>query len=42
MVDLKTLSTISKIETGESPDALVYDSKHAKFTFLITAEVPSP
>ena len=29
VVDLKTLRTVSKIETGESPDALVYDSKHA-------------
>ena len=28
VVDLKTLRTISKIDTGESPDALVYDSKH--------------
>jgi YVTN family beta-propeller protein len=30
VVDLKTLSTISKIDTGESPDALVYDSKHGE------------
>jgi YVTN family beta-propeller protein len=30
VVDLKTLRTISKIETGESPDALVYDSKHSE------------
>jgi YVTN family beta-propeller protein len=28
VVDLKTLHTVSKIDTGESPDALVYDSKH--------------
>ncbi|HEX4696595.1 MAG TPA: hypothetical protein VH254_02885 [Candidatus Udaeobacter sp.] len=30
VVDLKTLRTISKIETGESPDALVYDSKRSE------------
>jgi len=30
VVDLKTLRTISKIGTGESPDALVYDSKHGE------------
>ena len=30
LVDLKTLHTVSKIETGESPDALVYDSKHGE------------
>jgi YVTN family beta-propeller protein len=30
VVDLKTLHTISKIETGESPDALVYDSKRGE------------
>src|SRR5438552_18202901 len=30
VVDLKTLRTVSKIETGESPDALVYDSKHGE------------
>jgi YVTN family beta-propeller protein len=30
VVDLKTLRTISKIDTGESPDALVYDSKHGE------------
>ena len=30
VVELKTLRTISKIETGESPDALVYDSKHGE------------
>jgi YVTN family beta-propeller protein len=30
VVDLKTLKTISKIDTGESPDALVYDSKRGE------------
>jgi YVTN family beta-propeller protein len=30
VVDLKTLHTVSKIDTGESPDALVYDSKHGE------------
>src|SRR6476619_258625 len=30
VVDLKTLRTISKIETGESPDAPVYDSKRGE------------
>ena len=30
VVDLKTLRTISKIDTGESPDALVYDPKHSE------------
>ena len=30
VVDLKTLHTISKIDTGESPDALVYDSKRGE------------
>jgi YVTN family beta-propeller protein len=30
VVDVKTLRTISKIDTGESPDALVYDSKHGE------------
>src|SRR6202035_3980152 len=30
VVDLKTLRTISKVDTGESPDALVYDSKHGE------------
>src|ERR1700730_9906044 len=30
VVDLKTLKTVSKIDTGESPDALVYDSKHGE------------
>ncbi len=28
MVDLTTLRTISKIDTGESPDAIVYDPRH--------------
>ena len=27
VVDLKTLSTISKVDTGESPDALVYEPR---------------
>ena len=27
VVDLKTLKTISKVETGENPDAMAYDSK---------------
>jgi YVTN family beta-propeller protein len=30
VVDLKTLRTVSKIDTGESPDAIVYDSKHGE------------
>src|SRR5450432_320908 len=30
VVDLKTLSTISKVETGEGPDALVYDAKRGE------------
>jgi YVTN family beta-propeller protein len=30
VVDLKTLRTIAKLDTGESPDALVYDSKHTE------------
>jgi YVTN family beta-propeller protein len=30
VVDLKTLSTISKVETGEGPDALVYDGKRGE------------
>jgi YVTN family beta-propeller protein len=30
VVDLKTLRTLSKIDTGESPDAMVYDSKHGE------------
>ena len=28
VVDLKTLKTMTKIDTGESPDAIVYDSTH--------------
>ena len=28
VVDLKTLTTTSKIDTGESPDAIAYDGKH--------------
>ena len=28
MVDLTTLKTISKIDTGESPDAIVYEPRH--------------
>ena len=27
VVDLKTLKTITKVDTGENPDAMVYDSK---------------
>jgi DNA-binding beta-propeller fold protein YncE len=30
VVDLKTLHTISKVETGENPDALVYEPKHGE------------
>lgn len=30
VVDLKTLKTISKVDTGESPDALVYEPKHGE------------
>lgn len=30
VVDLNTLRTVSKIETGESPDALAFDSKHGE------------
>jgi YVTN family beta-propeller protein len=30
VVDLATLKTLSKMDTGESPDALVYDSKHGE------------
>lgn len=30
MVDLKTLKTISKIDTGEGPDAMAYDAKHGE------------
>jgi YVTN family beta-propeller protein len=34
VVDLKTLKTISKIDTGESPDALVYEPKrHEVYVF---------
>src|SRR5256885_14671280 len=28
VVDLTTLKTISKIDTGQNPDAIVYESKH--------------
>jgi YVTN family beta-propeller protein len=28
VVDLKTLKTTAKVETGESPDAIAYDAKH--------------
>src|SRR5438552_9173969 len=28
VVDLKTLKTFSKIDTGESPDAIVYEPRH--------------
>src|ERR1700736_2222661 len=30
VVELKTLSTISKIDTGEAPDAMAYDSKRGE------------
>src|ERR1700736_4708874 len=30
VVDLKTIKTISKIETGENPDAIVYESKRGE------------
>ena len=30
VVDLKTLSTISKVATGENPDALVYEPSHGE------------
>lgn len=30
VVDLKTLSTISKVDTGESPDALVYEPRRGE------------
>jgi YVTN family beta-propeller protein len=30
VVDLATLKTLSKIDTGESPDALVYDSRRGE------------
>jgi len=29
-VDLKTLATISKVDTGEGPDAIVYDAKRGE------------
>src|SRR5205823_14781127 len=28
VIDLKTLKTIAKIESGENPDAIVYDATH--------------
>ena len=40
VVDLKTLKTISKVDTGEGPDALVYERVAARFTFSITKEIP--
>jgi DNA-binding beta-propeller fold protein YncE len=34
IVDLKTLKTISKVETGENPDAILYDTAHKEvYTF---------
>jgi DNA-binding beta-propeller fold protein YncE len=30
VVDLKTLKTIAKVETGENPDAILYDSTHSE------------
>ncbi|MBA3830304.1 MAG: YncE family protein [Chthoniobacterales bacterium] len=30
VIDLKTLQTLTKLDTGESPDALVYESKHGE------------
>lgn len=30
VVDLKTLSTIAKVDTGENPDAMVFDSKRGE------------
>ncbi|MGH8092534.1 MAG: YncE family protein [Chthoniobacterales bacterium] len=30
VVDLKTLKTIAKVETGESPDAAIYEPKHGE------------
>ena len=30
VVDLKTLKTISKVDTGENPDAIVYDSNRGE------------
>ena len=41
VVDLTTLKTIAKVDTGESPDAIVYEPKRARFTFSIIAETPS-
>ena len=38
VVDLKTLRTISKIDTGENPDALVYEPRRGEVTFSITRE----
>ncbi len=40
VVDLKTLKTISKIETGENPDAIAMTRSEAKFTFSITPANP--
>src|SRR5207253_7085953 len=37
VVDLTTLKTISKIDTGESPDAIVYEAKHHEvYVFIHT------
>jgi DNA-binding beta-propeller fold protein YncE len=34
IVDLKTLKTVSKVETGENPDAILYDTAHQEvYTF---------
>jgi DNA-binding beta-propeller fold protein YncE len=34
IVDLKTLKTISKVDTGENPDAILYDTAHQEvYTF---------
>lgn len=34
IVDLKTLKTIAKVETGENPDAILYDTAHKEvYTF---------
>src|SRR5205085_3576657 len=30
VVDLRTLKTISKIDTGKNPDAVVYEPRHAE------------
>ena len=30
MVDLQTLKTTAKLETGDDPDAITYDTKHAE------------